>query len=202
MVRAPTWLALIVSMWLAASCGQDEGAGASQSDASSDVSPSDAPDESPADAGSDAPGDATPTDAADSGDSAGDASAEAASDASADGDADPPDSDAGGKLGSMSVAELAAALPAKSFFLLNVHVPYAGEIPGTDKNLDYQDVPGIAAFIGPNKAADVVLYCYSNSMAVTAGNALVAAGYTSVRYVDGGLNGWKKAGYPVEFHDY
>ncbi len=124
-------------------------------------------------------------------------SAEAATDAGS----DAAEAEAGSGLGAMSVAELAAALPSKTFIMLNVHVPYAGEIPGTDANLDYKDVPSIEAYIGTNKGVDVVLYCYSNSMALSAANALLADGYTKVRYVDGGLAAWKNAGHPVEFHD-
>ncbi len=105
------------------------------------------------------------------------------------------------QLGVISVPELAAALPDKDFLLINVHVPYAGEIPGTDANLTYTDVPAIESFIGPDLGTRVVVYCMSNYMSGIAGNALVADGYWAVRYLDGGLGAWEATGNPVEYHD-
>lgn len=202
MLRASIWVVLAALASSAPGCGEDEESGGGRSDAGSDVSASDAPEDSPLDTGSDAPPSDAGADGFDSADAASDEaeafdSAEAATDAGS----DAAEAEAGSGLGAMSVAELAAALPSKTFIMLNVHVPYAGEIPGTDANLDYKDVPSIEAYIGTNKGVDVVLYCYSNSMALSAGNALLADGYTKVRYVDGGLAAWKNAGHPVEFHD-
>lgn len=97
-------------------------------------------------------------------------------------------------LGVISVAALKEALLAKDFLLINVHVPYSGEIPGTDKNLTYADVSAIAAFIGDDLSARVVVYCMSNYMSGVAGNALVALGYRNVSYLDGGMSAWTQAG--------
>jgi rhodanese-related sulfurtransferase len=99
-------------------------------------------------------------------------------------------------LGSLTVDELHAALPNKDFLLINVHVPDAGEIPGTDKHLTYADVPAIAAYIGTDLGRKVVVYCYSEGMSVPAGQGLVALGYRDVRYLVGGMTAWKAAGYP------
>ncbi len=104
-------------------------------------------------------------------------------------------------LGVISVADLAGTLSGKSFLLINVHTPYAGEIPGTDASISYQDVPAIEAFIGSDRSVSVVVYCMTNAMATIAGKALVADGYEHVRYLDGGLGAWENAGYPVDFHD-
>jgi rhodanese-related sulfurtransferase len=99
-------------------------------------------------------------------------------------------------LGKVSPADLLAELEAKDFLLINVHVPYAGEIPGTDIHLTYADVPAIAAWIGPDKATKVVVYCLSNYMSNIAGKALADQGYCNVRLLDGGMGAWKAAGYP------
>jgi rhodanese-related sulfurtransferase len=104
-------------------------------------------------------------------------------------------------LGIVSVQALAAELSSKDFLLINVHVPYAGEIPKTDANLTYLDMAAIKAYIGPNLNSKVVVYCLSNYMSGIAGHALVADGYSNVRYLDGGLSAWQNAGNPVEFHD-
>ena len=101
-------------------------------------------------------------------------------------------------LGTVTPQQLSAELAAKDFLLINVHVPHEGEIPGTDAHLTYANVPAIAAYIGPDLMTRVVIYCKSNYMATLAGPALVALGYCNVRYLDGGMNGWKAAGYALD----
>jgi rhodanese-related sulfurtransferase len=101
-------------------------------------------------------------------------------------------------LGVVTPAQLHAELAAKDFLLLNVHKPDEGEIPGTDAHLTYADVPAIAAYIGADLMTKVVIYCKSNYMANIVAPALVALGYCNVRYLDGGMNGWKAAGYSLD----
>jgi rhodanese-related sulfurtransferase len=69
------------------------------------------------------------------------------------------------------------------------------------RNLTYADVPAIEAFLGSPLDQKVVVYCWTNSMALAAGPQLVAHGYSQVRYHEGGLSAWKSAGQPVEYHD-
>jgi rhodanese-related sulfurtransferase len=101
-------------------------------------------------------------------------------------------------LGVMSVEELVQALPQKDFLLINVHVPYEGEIPGTDANLSYQDLPALAAFLGEDLDRRAVLYCKSNYMSKLAGNGLVDLGYRGLSYLDGGMTAWTSAGHSLE----
>lgn len=101
-------------------------------------------------------------------------------------------------LGLVSPADLTAELAHKDFLLINVHVPDAGQIPGTDIHLTYANVDAIAAYMGSDLDVKTVLYCLSNSMSTIAGNALVAKGYRNVRYLDGGMYGWQNAGYIIE----
>jgi len=112
--------------------------------------------------------------------------------AGAEPDAPPP------ALGSVSPAQLHQELEHKDFLLINVHIPDAGQIPGTDKHIAYDQVDQLVAFVGPDKTARVVLYCLSNYMSTIAGQQLVALGYSAVRYLDGGMSAWKAAGYPFE----
>jgi rhodanese-related sulfurtransferase len=102
-------------------------------------------------------------------------------------------------LGSISVADLVLALEAKDFLLINVHVPYDGEIPGTDANITYQDIAAVAAYIGDDLGAKVVVYCKSNYMSKLAGNALVDLGYRGISYLDGGMSAWTQAGQQLEY---
>jgi len=49
----------------------------------------------------------------------------------------------------------------------------------------------------PPRETKIVLYCRSGSMSAIAARALVAAGYTKVWNLDGGMNAWRALGYPV-----
>ncbi len=45
---------------------------------------------------------------------------------------------------------------------------------------------------------DIVLYCQSGNRSRQAAQKLLAAGVPEVMQLNGGINGWKQAGYPVE----
>ena len=92
--------------------------------------------------------------------------------------------------------QLLAMLDAKDFELINVHVPYAGEIPGTDAHIAYTDVDAIEAHLGGDEAANVVLYCRTGPMSQIAGDALVSRGYCNLSDMSAGSYQWEQLGYP------
>lgn len=102
-----------------------------------------------------------------------------------------------GTLGVVSVADLHAELPQKDFRFLNVHTPHDADIPGTDAAIAYSDLDAIVAFVGSELTTKVVVYCSGDSMSKEAGQGLAARGYREVRYLDGGMTGWTKAGYSL-----
>jgi rhodanese-related sulfurtransferase len=93
-------------------------------------------------------------------------------------------------------ADLALMLESKDFRFINVHVPYAGEIPGTDVHISYTDIDTLAADIG-ELDAKAVLYCKTGPMSATATKALVQAGYCNIYDYPAGMNGWVKDGYEL-----
>lgn len=97
-------------------------------------------------------------------------------------------------LNKISCADLEIALAGKDFLFINVHVPYEGEIPGTDKHISYLKTDDIVSYIGSELGKKVVVYCMSNYMSLIAGNALVGKGYYNVFYLDGGMSKWKSEG--------
>lgn len=101
-------------------------------------------------------------------------------------------------LGVVSPAALQGELASKDFLLINVHVPYEGQIPGTDAHVSYLDLDALAERLGTAPGAKAVLYCLTNFMSTWAGDRLVARGYRNLRYLDGGMSAWKAAGYPFE----
>jgi len=50
----------------------------------------------------------------------------------------------------------------------------------------------------PNKEEAILLYCGGGYRSVLAANALQQMGYTNVMSMDGGIKGWRDAGYPME----
>jgi rhodanese-related sulfurtransferase len=50
----------------------------------------------------------------------------------------------------------------------------------------------------PDKAASIVLYCGGGFRSALAADSLQQMGYTNVVSMDGGIRGWRDAGYPLE----
>jgi rhodanese-related sulfurtransferase len=96
----------------------------------------------------------------------------------------------------ISVEQLAAMLETQDVTLVNVHVPYEGEIPQTDLFIPYNE---IEAYLGelPDKEAPIVLYCRSGSMSTSAAKVLAREGYENVMELDGGFNAWRGAGHEL-----
>ena len=96
----------------------------------------------------------------------------------------------------ISVDQLAGMMDDKDFALVNVHIPYEGEIPQTDLFIPYNEIEDHLSEL-PAKDAPIVLYCRSGSMSTTAAQVLANKGYTNVMELDGGLNEWQAQGYEL-----
>lgn len=105
--------------------------------------------------------------------------------------------DGGGSYLDIPADRLAEMLAAKDFVLVNVHVPYEGELAQTDAFIPYDRIAEETAALPADKAARIVLYCRSGSMSAIAARTLVGLGYTSVYNLDGGLNAWRARGFEV-----
>lgn len=102
----------------------------------------------------------------------------------------------GGSYLRVQPAELAAMLRAKDFSLVNVHVPYAGEIDPTDAFIPFDTIAARLADL-PAKDQPIVLYCQTGRMSAIAAETLVRAGYTDVWDLGGGMEAWTAAGLPL-----
>ena len=85
-----------------------------------------------------------------------------------------------------------------TFLLVNTHIPFAGDIPGTDLSIPYNEILGNLDLLPADKDAEIVLYCRSDSMSHAAAEDLAEAGYTNVKNLVGGFNAWKDAGLPMD----
>lgn len=105
----------------------------------------------------------------------------------------------GGTYTEVSVSEFQSMLKNKDFTLVNVHIPYAGDIPQTDLSIPYDEIDQNLDQLPADKNAKIVLYCRSDNMSTTASETLVGLGYTNVYNLDGGMVDWERAGLDLEF---
>ena len=94
-------------------------------------------------------------------------------------------------------SELNTRLKTEDVFLVNVHVPYEGHIPGTDAFIPYDRIAGRIGAL-PSDASKLVIYCRSGTTSAIAAQALVTVGVTSFYELAGGYNAWIAAGLPFE----
>lgn len=82
----------------------------------------------------------------------------------------------------------------KDFFLINVHVPYYGEIPQTDLVVPYNEIEQHAKDFPKDKDAKIVVYCMMGPMGDVAAEKLAEMGYTRISNFQGGMMAWTQAG--------
>ena len=93
--------------------------------------------------------------------------------------------------------QLWTMLQNKDFVMINVHIPYEGELPHTDVFIPYNQIEDNLDKLPTDKTAKIVLYCRSGRMSVIASETLVKLGYTNVWNLNDGMIEWKKKGFPL-----
>jgi rhodanese-related sulfurtransferase len=76
----------------------------------------------------------------------------------------------------VTAAQLKQMLGQKDFFLVDVHVPYAGELAQTDAFIPYTDIEQNLGKLPTDKNAKILLYCSSGHMSGMAANTLIKLG--------------------------
>jgi rhodanese-related sulfurtransferase len=87
----------------------------------------------------------------------------------------------------------------RDFILINTHIPYEGEIPGTDFLIPFNEIDRHKAKLPNDKNTRIVVYCKAGPMGNIAAERLIEMGYTNVVNFNGGMNAWEKTGRSLRF---
>lgn len=102
-------------------------------------------------------------------------------------------------VGRLAPAQFANRMSDADAEVINVHLPYEGELADTDAFIPFDHILGDPQ-LPADKGSEILLYCMSGRMSETAGNALTGAGYTNVSHLEGGMKAWEAAGNTL-FHN-
>ncbi len=89
----------------------------------------------------------------------------------------------------------------KGFVLIDVRSPeehQEGFIPGTDYNIDFREIQNRHQELKVELDSHIVVYCQSGHRSNIAANTLMSVGYKNVYNVEGSMNAWEGARYPIE----
>jgi len=103
-----------------------------------------------------------------------------------------------GSYQNITADNLNTLLKNKDFIFINVHIPFAGNIIGTDLSIPYDQIEKNLSQLPSDKSAKIVLYCRSGHMSAITAEKLVSFGYANVWNLDGGMVAWEQAGYEIE----
>jgi len=102
------------------------------------------------------------------------------------------------KYTDISSDELKQMLQNKDLYLVNVHVPYEGEIEPTDAFVPYDQIEQNLDKLPQDKNAKIVVYCRSGRMSAIAAKKLAELGYKNVYNHLLGMHDWQSKGYPLK----
>lgn len=103
-----------------------------------------------------------------------------------------------GTVTQLDPAAFRDAIASDAGFVVNVHIPYEGNIPRTDAFIPYDAVEGRAAELPQDKGAPLYVYCRSGRMSAEAIPVLQRLGYTNIIELRGGMDAWRQAGFTIE----
>ena len=99
----------------------------------------------------------------------------------------------------ISVDQFIKMMGQKDFVLINVHIPYQGEIPKTDQLIPFNSIDQYLSELLKAKNYKIVVYCMTGPMGYIAAEKLVDMGYTNVIHFKGGMRAWVNSSRQLQF---
>jgi rhodanese-related sulfurtransferase len=93
--------------------------------------------------------------------------------------------------------EFATAVAESDRVTINVHVPFEGDIAGTDLSIPFDRIAEQADRLPADRTVPIAIYCRTGPMSATAAEALRSLGYTDVVELQGGMKAWQASGRPL-----
>lgn len=97
----------------------------------------------------------------------------------------------------VGVDEFATTIGQSDTLTINVHVPYQGDIPGTDLSIPFDRIAEQSDRLPGDRDAVIAIYCRTGPMSATAATTLKSLGYTDVVELEGGMKAWQASGRPL-----
>lgn len=94
-------------------------------------------------------------------------------------------------------AEFASAIAEPDRVTLNVHVPFEGDIAGTDLSIPFDQIAANAENLPADRDTALAVYCRSGPMSTIAAQSLADLGYTDIVELRGGMRAWRADGRPL-----
>ncbi len=90
--------------------------------------------------------------------------------------------------------EFASAIAESGRLTINVHVPYQGDIAGTDLSIPFDRIAEQSDRLPRDRGTPLAIYCRTGPMSATAAETLTSLGYTDVVELEGGMKAWQASG--------